>query len=102
MNSPPGDDDATIEPVPPSQIRPDDLGLPAVLPKEIAQLREKTRTVIACGVLVVTGLVALLAVGNSVFAWGGDAENIDHYFTALVGLSGAIIGWYFGGRESRF
>lgn len=94
-------DDATVEAVPDEEIEPADTGLPPVASREIAHLRERYRGRVACGVIGATGLLALAVVTTSLATGNDPPASVEHYFTAMVGLCGAVIGWYFGGGSSK-
>jgi hypothetical protein len=98
--TPATEEDVKVEAVAPAEIEPADAGLPVVASREIAEMRERARMMVAAGVLATTALTVLAIVVNSLLGHDAPATALEPYFTALVGLSGAIIGWYFGGKGS--
>jgi len=75
--------------------------VPTDSPYSPAQDREKMRMWLGKGILGATGVFGLL-VAAAVLS---DADNADALltgvFTPLVGLSGAFLGFYFGGKDPK-
>lgn len=66
-----------------------------------AQDREKMRKRLGTGIVATTGLTALLA-AVAILAGSTDSETLlTGVFTPLIGLSGAVLGFYFGGKDAK-
>lgn len=64
-----------------------------------AKDREDMRRLLGIGVLVITGVIALVA-AIAILAGSTDTQILlTGVFTPLVGLSGAVLGFYFGGGK---
>lgn len=94
-------DDARVEPA--DDLPPEERELAKALPAVAvhkARSRERVRNVVSISIVVVTLIVAATIVAASL-AGAEQADNVaDLVFTPLVGLSGAILGFYFGGQDS--
>lgn len=69
--------------------------------KTIAQQREDTRKVMAIALLVGLGLVVVGWTLTSLWADSGDVvvvtDTFRTVFTGMLGLTGTVVGFYFGG-----
>lgn len=66
-----------------------------------AQDREVMRRLLGIGILATTGLIGLIG-AVAILAGSTDSANLlSGVFTPLVGLSGAVLGFYFGGDRDR-
>ncbi len=101
MSPPEENDDAEIEPA--DDLSPDKAAVAAGMPPVAvhkARSRERVRNVVSIAIVASTvicgGLIAAAAL------WGSSrADDVaDLVFTPLLGLSGAIVGFYFGGQDS--
>jgi hypothetical protein len=74
--------------------------LPVVTPYDPMPAREEARRRIAYSLM---GLLYLTFLGTSVLIVGFKLaqETIREMFTALVGLTGTMLGFYFGGQASQ-
>jgi hypothetical protein len=71
---------------------------PLVNAYDPAEAREAMRSFISYAVLITTAISAVAVILNA--ALGGENPQIAMgVFTALVGLSGTILGFYFGGKD---
>ncbi len=101
MNPTEGSDDAEIEPA--AGLSPEKAAVAAGMPPVAvhkARSRERVRNVVSIAIVTSTvvcgGLIAAAALAGSSRA----DEVADLVFTPLLGLSGAIVGFYFGGQDS--
>lgn len=96
-----GSDDAEIEPV--DELSPDDAARAASLPSvqvHKAVSRERIRNVVSVAIVIAT-LVCGTAVAVAALLGSHRADDVAQFvFTPLIGLAGAIIGFYFGGQDS--
>ena len=66
-----------------------------------AKDREDMRKWLGTGILGMTGIIALIA-AIAVLVGSTESETLlTGVFTPLVGLSGAVIGFYFGGKDTK-
>lgn len=66
-----------------------------------AEDREDMRKWLGIGIIGTTGLIALIA-AIAILAGATDSETLlTGVFTPLIGLSGAVMGFYFGGKDAR-
>jgi len=81
---------------------PDDIGPPVRdSVYDPAKDRQDMRKWLGIGILGTTGAIALIA-ALAILAGSTDSQNLPTgVFTPLVGLSGAVIGFYFGGKDPR-
>jgi hypothetical protein len=101
--------DATVEPIMSIATGPEAAAavvaatqrpVVAADPYETARAREKQRTRLATA-LVGAALLAAAGAGVSAALGGsGTHEILSEIFTPLLGLAGAVVGFYFGGKDS--
>ncbi len=94
-------DDAEIAPA--VNLSPDEAALAAGMPPvsvHKARSRERVRNVVSIAIVVAT-LVCGAAIVVSILSGSRSGHAIaDLVFTPLLGLAGAIVGFYFGGQDS--
>lgn len=100
---------------PQGKPNPDNLGSPDDV--SAGRRLEATRTYIAYALLAILGAVVLIEVlasaafANACWMWGSTCKqaqgalamitsNIQTIFTAMVGLVGSVVGFYFGSKSS--
>lgn len=96
------DDDAIIEPAPPSEDPVREAAMEA-MPQVIvhrARSRERMRNVISLSVLGATGATAAVAVVGLMAGADHVGSVTSGVLTPLIGLSGTVVGFYFGGKDS--
>jgi hypothetical protein len=72
---------------------------PSVKAYDPAPAREAMRNFISYAVLITTAVTAVAVVVNAALG-GENPQIVMGVFTALVGLSGTILGFYFGGKDN--
>ncbi|MCP9489261.1 MAG: hypothetical protein MSC31_05235 [Solirubrobacteraceae bacterium MAG38_C4-C5] len=96
--------DAQIEPAPGltedevQQLRAERA--PTTTPYDPSREREKVRTRLSYAILASTGATGITIVVGTLA--GADVDTVlNGVFTPLIGLSGAVMGFYFGGRDTN-
>jgi hypothetical protein len=96
--------DAEIEPAPEltedeaQQLRSERT--PTTTPYDPSPEREKVRTRLSYAILALTGVTGITIVIGTLAGASGVDTVLNGVFTPLIGLSGAVMGFYFGGRDS--
>ncbi len=96
--------DAQVEPAPSlTEAHARQLGserTPTTTPYDPSPEREKVRTRLSYAIFALTGATGITIVIGTLA--GADAVDtvLNGVFTPLIGLSGAVMGFYFGGRDT--
>lgn len=99
--SPAEQDDAQVEPV--DDLPPDEQLVAAGLPPvgvHKARSRENVRNIVSVSIVLATLGIALAVAVAALLGSSRADEVADLVFTPMIGLAGAIVGFYFGGPDS--
>jgi ferric-dicitrate binding protein FerR (iron transport regulator) len=72
---------------------------PSEAPYSPAKDRERMRNFLGSAVFIATGSAATALLVNAALK-GGSAAVFTTVFTAFIGLSGTVLGFYFGGKDN--
>jgi hypothetical protein len=101
VTRPEDSNDARVEPA--SDLSADEAAIASGLPPVSvlkARSRERIRNVVSI-VIVCTTLGCGIAIAVAAFLGSDRADDVAQLvFTPLIGLLGAIVGFYFGGQDS--
>lgn len=95
------DDDAKVEPA--DDLPPDRAAIAAGLPPvsvHKALSRERVRNVVSLTIVFATLVCGAAVVAAALLGSRRAGDVAQFVFTPLIGLVGAIVGFYFGGQDS--
>lgn len=73
---------------------------PTTTPYDPSRERERVRSNLSYAIFGLTGLTGITTVVGALAGADGVDSVLNGVFTPLIGLSGAVIGFYFGGRDT--